>query len=139
LNLQSHRGFDSGKFHVETILNWHGPGVGQARELEFGIHFRDQLLVGHPQTPLAVGFEHDRGVVHVEGGIVGRAVGPADGAEHTCHLREAAKNTILLLQELCRLADRDSGERRGHIERRALEQRRHELIPELKGKRRRCG
>jgi hypothetical protein len=42
----------------------------------------------------------------------GRAVGPADGAEHGCHLGKAAKNTVLLLQELCRLADRDSGERR---------------------------
>jgi hypothetical protein len=58
------------------------PEPGQPRELELGIHFRNQLLVGHPRTPLPAGFEHHRSVVHIEGSIVSRTVGPADGAEH---------------------------------------------------------
>jgi len=82
LNLDAHRGLDSRELHVETILDRHGPRVGQPRELELGIHFRNQLLVGHPRTPLPAGFEHHRSVVHIEGSIVSRTVGPADGAEH---------------------------------------------------------
>jgi hypothetical protein len=92
----------------------------KAGELEFGIHFRDQLLVGHLRAPLAARFEHHRGVVHVQGRVVCRAVGPADGAEHARHLGEGAKDPVLLLQQLRRLADRDSGKRRGHVQGSAL-------------------
>ena len=99
LDLQTKRGLDAREFHVEPVSHRHRPGVGQTGELELGIHFRDQLFIGHTRSPLLLGLQHDGGVVHIERRIVGGAVGTAHGAEHAFHLRKGADNTVLLLHQ----------------------------------------
>jgi hypothetical protein len=43
LNLQSQRRLDACQFHIETVLDWHGPSVGQAWKLKFRVHFLNEL------------------------------------------------------------------------------------------------
>ena len=116
LNLDSHRRLDSCKLHVETILDRHGPRVCQARELEFGVHLRDQLFVSHSRAPLLAGFEHDCSVIHVQAARCRSRC--RSGRRHRTRfpLREGAKDPVLLLQQLRRLSDRDAGKRGGHVQ-----------------------
>ncbi len=88
LNLDPHRGLDAGQFHVEPVLDRHGPRIGEARKLELLIHVVDQLFVSHAGTPLVARLEHDGGVVHIERCVVRGAVGAAHGAEHRRRLQE---------------------------------------------------
>src|SRR5258707_970369 len=52
LDFHSDRSFDSGERHVEPVLDRHYPGIRQSGELEFFVHFADQLLVRHTRRPL---------------------------------------------------------------------------------------
>ena len=53
------------------------------------------------------------------------------------HLGERTDDAILLLQQLRRLGDRDAGQRRRHIQRRAFIERRHELAADAQRQRQR--
>ena len=54
----------------------------ESRELQLRVHLLDELFVGHAGAPLLARLEHDGGVVHIERGVVGRAVRPAHRSEH---------------------------------------------------------
>ena len=137
LNLQAEGRLDARQFHVEAILDRHRPGVGQARKLEFRIHFLNELFVSHARSPLTARLEHDGRVIHIEGRVVGRAVGSADGTEDGFDFRERPNDSVLFLKQLRRLADGDSGESCRHVERRTFKQGRHELTANVRRERQR--
>src|SRR6266853_2895027 len=137
LNLQTERRLDARQFHIETVLDGHGPGVGQPRKLEFGVHFLNELFVGHSRPPLSARLEHDRRVIHIERGVVGRAVGSPDGTKDGLDFGKRANDSILFLEQLRRLADGNSGQRCRHVERRTFVERRHELTADVKRERKR--
>src|SRR5579871_3811278 len=97
LDLDPNRSLDAGQFHVETVLDGHGPGIGETRKLKLGIHLANQLLVGHAGTPLLARLEHDGGVVHIEGRIIRGAGGSSYGVEDRGYLRKGADNAVLFL------------------------------------------
>ena len=127
LNLQAERRFDPRQFHIEAVFDRHGPSIGQTRKLEFRVHFLNELFVSHPRPPLTAWFEHDRRVIHIEWGVVGRAVRSPDGTEDSFNFRERANDPVLFLEQLRRLPDGDSGQRRRHVESRTFKEGRHEL------------
>ncbi len=131
LNLQSKGRLNSCQLHVQTIFDGHGPSVGETRKLELGVHFLDELVVGHPRTPLFTRLEHDGRVVHIERRVIGCAVGAPDRPEYTLDFGERPDDPVLLLQELRGLSDRDSRQGRWHVKGRALEQRRHKLASQF--------
>src|SRR6266436_2092923 len=137
LNLQTERRLDARQFHIETVLDGHGPGVGQPRKLEFGVHLLNELFVGHSRPPLSARLEHDRRVIHIERGVVGRAVGSPDGTKDGLDFGKRANDSILFLEQLRRLADGNSGQRCRHVERRTFVERRHELTADVKRERKR--
>src|SRR5713101_8461948 len=98
LNLQAEGSFDSCQFHIETVLDRHGPSVGEARKLEFRVHFLNELFVSHSPPPLTAWFEHDRGVIHIQGSVIGRAVGSPDGTKDGLDFRERANDPVLFLE-----------------------------------------
>src|SRR5690349_19037287 len=127
LNLQTYRSLDARQLHVEPILHGHGPSVGQAGKLKLFVHLANELFVGHSRAPLLASFEHDRGVVHIQGSIVSRTVRAAHGTKDTLHFREGFYDSVLLLKKRRSLSDGDSGKGSWHVQRGTLIQRRHEL------------
>ena len=98
LDLHPEWGFDSGQLHVQSVLDGHGPGVGETRKLQLGVHLLNELFVGHSRTPLLPRLEHDCGVVHIERRVVRGAVRPSDGSEHGFHFRESTYDAVLFLK-----------------------------------------
>src|SRR5215469_12842463 len=137
LNLHAERRFDSGEFHVQPVFDRHGPCIRETRELQFGVHLLDQLFVGHSGPPFLPWLEHDGRVVHVERRVIRRAVRPANGSKNRIDFREGAKDTVLFLQQLRSLTDRDSRQGGRHVKSRALKERRHELAADLECQRKR--
>ncbi len=131
LNLQAQRRLDSRQLHVEPVFDRHGPGVGQAGKLEFGIHFLNELFVSHSRPPLTARLEHDRRVIHIEWSVIGRAVRSPDGTEDGFDFGERANDPVLFLEQLRRLSDGDSGQGCRHVESRTLKEGRHELTANL--------
>ena len=137
LNLHSERRLDAGQLHVQTVFDGHGPGVRQPRKLELGVHLLNQFFVGHSRTPLLARLEHDGRVVHIERRVVGGAVGASDGAEDGFDFGKRSNDAVLLLEQLRGLRDGNSRQRGRHVQRRAFEQRRHELAADLESQRQR--
>jgi hypothetical protein len=99
LNLEAHRRFNAGKFHVQPVFDRHGPGIGKTGELQLRVHLLDQLFVCHAWRPVATRLEHNSRVIHIEGRVVGGAVGAPDGAENGLDLREGSDDTVLFLHK----------------------------------------
>src|SRR5207253_4364258 len=92
LKLHSYGRLDSCERHIQPILYRHGPGVRQARKLELLVHLTNEILVGHSRPPLFARLEHDRRVVHIEGSIVGSAVGSSDRTEDSLNFWKRPEN-----------------------------------------------
>ena len=91
-----------------------------------------EVFIRQAGPPLFAGLQHDGGVVHIEGGVIGGAVGTADGAENCFDFGKGANDSVLLLQELRRLGRWSAGQGSGHEERRAFKKGRHELTADVK-------
>ncbi len=90
----------------------------------------DQLVWRHARAPLAARLELDGGLEHLERRWIGGGIGASGFAEDARHLRHGLDQAVGLLQQLGRLAGRDAGQRRGHIQQIAFIERRHELAAE---------
>ncbi len=108
LDLDADCGLDAGELHVEAVFNGHGPRVGEAWELQLLVHLANEFVVGHAGAPLLARLKHDGGVVHIERGIVGGTIRPADGSEHRRDLGERTDDSVLLLHQGGGLRDGDS-------------------------------
>ncbi len=108
LEFHSHRCLDPGESHIEAVLYWHGPGIRQPRKLELLVHFANELFVGHPRPPPFARLKHHGRVIHIEGSIVGSAVGSAHRTEDGLNFWKGSENPILFLQELGSLRDRNA-------------------------------
>src|SRR6185437_7520177 len=92
-------------------------------------------FVGHTCPPLRSRFQHDRGVIHVQGSVVCCTVGPPHRAENCFHLRTCPNDPVLLLQQGSGLRNRNARKCGWHIQGCSLEQRRHELATDTQHKR----
>ena len=153
-DLQPDRRPDPGRQHVDAALDRHRPGVRQARQPQRVVHLLDELLLarcGRAVIQRNAGFSHsgaqpeyhvstrrhsDFGlsvttVSSIESGA-GSVEVPARPAlpEHALHLREGLDDPVRHLQQPPGLGDRDARHRGGHVEERALLERRHELRAE---------
>ncbi len=103
-HLDADRRLDAGGKHVNARLDRHGPGVGQAGELDRAVHRVHQFVRRAPAVgddvavvvldvhcrPFLFRFEHDGGFDHVERRGIGGGVRAADLAEDVFHFREAS-------------------------------------------------
>ncbi len=103
--------------------------------MELRVHFLNELFVGHPRPPLSARLEHDRRVIHIEGSVVGRAVGSSDRTKDGLDFGERANDLVLLLEQLRSLPNGDSGQGCRHVERRTFKEGRHELTADMKRER----
>ena len=117
----------AGREHVDPRLDGHGPGVGDAGNLHLGVELVDQLVPRQPRPPVLLVLEDHRRLHHGKRRRVRGRVGPPRLAEHPLHLRERRQDLVLNLEQVGRLRDGQAGQRRRHVENRALVQRRHEL------------
>ena len=44
-HLDAHRRADTGREHVDAVLDGHGPGIGGTRDLKRGVHLFDKPLM----------------------------------------------------------------------------------------------
>src|SRR5579863_2513738 len=100
LNFHAERCLDARQLHIEPVFDGHGPGIGQPRKLEFGVHFLNELFVGHACSPLLAGLQHHGRVVHIERCVVGCALGAPDSAENALHFWKRTDDAVLLLHKL---------------------------------------
>ena len=121
------RGADAGSQHVDAPLDGHGPGVGDAGNLQGGIHLIDELLRRHPGAPFAFRFEHDGVLHHGQRGRVGGGAGAARLAEDRFHLGKLHDDLVLELEHAPSFGNRHARQAGGHVEQRAFVKRRHEL------------
>ena len=83
------------------------------------------------RSPLVHRLQHDGGFDHRQRRGIGRGFRPAGLAEHALDLGELAQFLVHRLQKPLGLGHRDARHRGGHVEQRALVQRRHELRAQL--------
>ena len=131
VDLDTDRRADAGREHVGARLDRHGPGVADPRHAHRRVHLGDQGVNRHAGGPLRLRLEVDDGLEHFDGGRVGRRLCPARLAEDAHHFREAAEDAVLGLEQFGRFGDRQARQGDGHVEQRALVQRRHELAAEV--------
>ena len=74
--------------------------------------------------------EHDRRLDHLDGRRIGRGVGPAELAEHPLDLGKRLQLPVHLLEDPAGLSRRQPGQRRRHVEDRALVHLRHVVFLE---------
>ena len=122
---------DPGRQHLCAGLDRHPPEVGHARVADFFVHLADEVVPGEPGPPLVLGPQRDHRLDHRERRRVRRSPCTPDLAEHPLDLRDLLELPVHALQHLGRLGDRHTGRGRGHVEDRALVERRHELAAQL--------
>ena len=130
-HLDADGGLDPREQHVEPVADRHGPRVGEPGELQLLVEFLLEAIERHPRTPLFARFQDDRRVHHPHRRVVGRGGRPSDAAEDALDLRHLRDEPILHLHQAGALGHRQSGRRGGHVEQRALVERRHELRADL--------
>ncbi len=130
-HLDPDRALDAGGEHVDTVANRRHPEVRQPRHLDRLIQGLDQFFRGHARPPLVTGLELDGGLEHLQRRRIGGGLRPPGLAEDMLDFRHAVNHPVGLLQQLRRLADRQAGQRRGHVEQVAFVQRRDELASQL--------
>jgi hypothetical protein len=134
-------------------LDGHGPGIGDAGQLERCVHLVDQLFVGevvrneptedplHPfgllrvpgfdLRPILFGLQDDDGLHHGEGRWVRGGIGAAGLAHDGFDLGEAADDAVLQLKKLLRFRDRDARQGGGHEQESPFIEGRHEFVTQL--------
>ena len=133
-HLDPDRRADAGREHVDARLDRHGPGVGDAGELQRLVHLRDQLVDRHAGPPFALRLEIDDGLEHLGRRRVGRGRGAAGLAPDRSHFGEGLDDLVLGLHQLRGLGHRQAGKRGRHVEQRALVEIGHELGAEPHGR-----
>ena len=104
-HLDADRRADAGRQHVDARLDRHGPGVGDAGELQRLVHLLDQLVDRHARSPLSSGFRLMT-VSNISVGAGSVAVGARPALPKTDrHLGEGLDDLVLGLQQLRRLGD----------------------------------
>ena len=127
MHLDADRGADAGREHVDAGLDRHGPGIGDARELQRLVHLRDQLVDRHAGAPFALRLEVDHGLEHLGRRRVGRGRRAPRLAPDRGHFRERLDDLVLRLHQLRGLGHGQAGKRGRHVEQRALVEVGHEL------------
>lgn len=98
-HLDADRCADAGGQHVDTGLDRHGPGIGDAGELQRLVHFRDQLVHGHAATPFRFRSEIDHRFEHLGRCRVRRGVGATSLAVYRSGFREGLDDLVLRLHQ----------------------------------------
>ena len=108
-HLDADRGADAGGEHIDACLDWHRPGVADAGKAQGLVHLRLQLFNRHAGAPVALGFEIDHGLRHLDRRRIGRGVGTARFAEDGIHFGKGFDDAVLGLQQLGGFGDRKAG------------------------------
>ena len=132
--LHAELGPDAGGKHQNAALDRlekarHAAG----HELQRLSELVDEILPGHPATPLAFGLEHDRRLDHLHRRGIGRGIGAAELAGGAPHFGEAFEDAILPGHDALHFAERSGGHERRHEEQAAFIERRHEFAADARG------
>ena len=95
------------------------------------VHRLNEFLLGHSRRPLFPRLEHDGRVIHIERRVIGRASDRPTVPNTLSTSGNDADDAVLFLHELGGLRDRDAGQSRRHVERRAFEKGWHELAAQF--------
>jgi 2-polyprenyl-6-methoxyphenol hydroxylase-like FAD-dependent oxidoreductase len=75
------------------ILNWHSPGICQARKLKLSVHLLGEFFVSHARTPPLPAWHEDRVVLI---GDAAHAMSPSGGQGASLALEDAMHLVKLL-------------------------------------------